>query len=229
MTGKKISVAHRRVLFFYLLSHDTGKTKEQVAAALWPELPRAKASSNFHINLYRARRAIFPGVFILEHGRYKFNPDLTVWFDAREFEDYLGEATSLPNTRISAKAVNLERAIGLYNGPFMDEFYSEWIEIPRRQYEDRYMKTLSSLARINSTLGKYDAAIILLEKFIAIDPYDDDVYCQLMEYHLAAGDNACALRAYRHYLDTITSDAEVVPSERVQDLYRRAVAGRNMG
>ena len=216
-------------LFFYLLCHDTGQTKEKVAAALWPDLPRAKANSNFHVNLYRARRAIFPGVFILEYGRYKFNPDLTLSFDVSEFEGHLSEATSLPDTRINAKVTSLESAIGLYNGPFMDEFYSEWVEIPRRQYEDRYMKTLSSLARINSRLGKYDAAIILLEKFMAIDPYDDDAYCQVMEYHLAAGDSACALRMYRRYLDTVANEAEVVPSERVQDLYRRAMVGRKMG
>jgi LuxR family maltose regulon positive regulatory protein len=216
-------------LFFYLLCHNTGQTKEQVVAALWPDITQAKANSNFHINLYRARRAIFPGVFTIEHGRYRFNPDLTVWFDAREFENYIVEAASLPDTSISAKAVNLERAIGLYQGAFMDEFYSEWVEIPRRQYEDKYLKTLSSLARINSKQGKYNSAIILLEKFMAIEPYDDDVYCQVMEYHLAAGDNACALRTYRHYIDTVASEAEVVPSERVQGLYRRAVVGSKMG
>ncbi|GAI57861.1 unnamed protein product, partial [marine sediment metagenome] len=48
-------------MFFCMLCCGTGQTKEQITAALWPDLSPAKGTSNFHINLYRARRAVFPG------------------------------------------------------------------------------------------------------------------------------------------------------------------------
>ena len=65
-------------MFFCMLCCGTGQTKEQITAALWPDLSPAKGTSNFHINLYRARRAVFPGIFTLEQGRYKLNPDLNI-------------------------------------------------------------------------------------------------------------------------------------------------------
>ena len=215
-------------LFFYLLHRGVGQTREQVAAALWPELPPGKASSNFHINLYRARRATYPGVFTLEQGQYKLNGDLNIWFDARELEHLLDQAGVVPDALCAVRGRELEQAVELYRGPFMDEFYSEWVEQPRHQYEDRYLKALLSLARFHGELGRYDVAVALLEKFVAIDPYADDVYCQVMEYHLATGDRACALRTYRRYVDAVANEGEteLVPSVRARELYRRALIDR---
>ncbi|GAI45662.1 unnamed protein product, partial [marine sediment metagenome] len=154
-------------MFFYLLCCGAGQTKEQITAALWPDLSPAKASSNFHINLYRARRAIFPGIFMLEQGQYKLNPDVDIWFDVAEFENLLSRAESLPHG--SKKVATLEQAIELYRGPFLGEFYSEWTEMRRHQLEDKYLKVLSLLANFNADRRRYDKAIALLEKFIAID------------------------------------------------------------
>ncbi len=207
-------------LFFYLLCCGTGRTKEIITAALWPDLSPAKASSNFQINLYRARRAIFPGVFTLEYGQYKLNPDLNIWFDVAEFERLLSRAESLPYSS-KARVANLERATELYRGHFMVEFYSEWTEMRRRELEDKYLKALSLLANLNGDKGKHDKAITLLEKLIAIDPYHDEVYCQVIEWHLAEGDKVSALRTYKRYLYTVASEIGFDPPARMRDLYKR--------
>jgi len=211
-------------IFFYLLCCGTGQMKEQITAALWPDLSPAKATSNFHINLYRARRAIFPGVFMLEQGQYKINPDLNIWFDVVEFESLLNRAEDLPRGS-KAKAANLEQAVELYRGPFMEEFYGEWTEMRRRELENKYLKTLSLLANLNGDRGKHDKAIALLEKLIAIDPYHDEVYCQLMEWHLATGDKVSALRIYKRYLDTVTSELEFDPPAQIRELRKRILTG----
>ena len=215
-------------MFCYLLCCGTGRTKEQVTSALWPDLSPAKATSNFHINLYRARRAIFPGVFTLEHGQYRINPDLNIRFDAVEFERLLNRAEDLPRSS-KARSANLEQAVELYRGPFMEEFYSEWTEIRRRELEDKYLKALSLLANFNSDRGKHDKAIAFLEKLIAIDPYHDEVYCQLMEWHLAAGDKVSALRTYNRYLDTVASEMELTPPAQMRELHKRILTGKETG
>ncbi len=207
-------------MFFYVLCCGTRQTKERITAALWPDLSPAKATSNFHINLYRVRRAIFPGIFTLEQGQYELNPDLNIWFDVAEFEGLLSRVENLPPDS-QARATNLERAVDLYRGPFVEEFYSEWTEIRRRELEDKYLKALSLLAISYANKGKYDRAIALLKKFIAIDPYQDEVYCQIMEWHLAVGDRVSALRIYKRYLDTIASEMGFTPSSRMQELHKR--------
>jgi two-component SAPR family response regulator len=212
-------------VFFYMLCCGTGQTKEQITAALWPDLSPAKGTSNFHINLYRARRAVFPGIFTLEQGRYKLNPDLNIWFDVAEFEGFLSQAENLPPDS-QARATNLERAIELYRGPFLEEFYSEWTEMRHSELEDKYLKVLSLLASFYGDQGKYDRAIALLEKSVAIDPYQDEVYCQMMEWQLTAGDRASALRTYKRYLNTAAGEMEFTTSARMQELHKRILRGK---
>ncbi len=212
-------------MFFYLLCRGIGQRREQVTAALWPDLSSAKATSNFHINLYRARRAVSPGIFTLEQGRYKLNPDLNIWFDVAEFEGLLSEAENLP-AGSEARTANLERAVELYRGPFMEEFYSEWAEMRRRELEDKYLKALSLLANSYGDKGEYDRAIALLEKFIAIDLYQDEIYCQIMEWHLAVGDKVSASRTYKRYFDTVADEMELVPPARMLELHKRILMGK---
>ncbi len=215
-------------MFFYLLCCGTGQTKEQITAALWPDLSPAKATSNFHINLYRARRAVFPGIFMLEQGQYKLNPDVNIWFDVAEFEYLLSQAESLPHSS-KARVATLEQAVELYRRPFLQEFYGEWTEMRRRELEDKYLKVLSFLASFNGHSGGYDKAIAFLEKFITIDPYQDEVYCQLMEWHLALGDKVSASRIYKRYLDTVAGELEFAPPARIQDLHKRILTGKETG
>ena len=213
-------------MFFYLLCCDTGQTKQQITAALWPDLAPAKGTSNFHINLYRARRAIFPGIFTLEEGRYKLNRDINIWFDIAEFESLLSRGEKVPPDS-KARVANLERAVELYRGPFMGEFYSDWTEMRRQELEDKYLKALSLLAGYYGDKGKYDRAIMFLEKFIAIDPYQDDVYCQIVEWYLAEGDKVSALRTHKRYLDTVVSGIKCAPLSRMQELYKRILTGED--
>lgn len=207
-------------MFFYLLCSGAGQTNEQIITALWPDLAPAKGTSNLHINLYRARRAVYPGIFTLEQGRYKLNPDVNMWFDVVEFEAVFKGADNLPPDS-DARATNLERAIQLYRGPFMEDFYSEWTDMHRRQLEDKYLKALSLLADFYGHKRRYNKALSLLEKFIVVDPYQDEIYCQMMEWHLAAGDRTSALRTYDRYLGTVAGETGSIPIPRMQELHRR--------
>ena len=205
-------------IFFHLLYHRTGSKKERITTALWPDLSPAKATSNFHINLYRARRAVFPGVFTYEQGRYRLNSDLTIWFDVEDFERLVSQSSGLPYS--GDRVACLEQAVELYRGPFMQEFYSEWVEDQRRELEGKYLKALSLLANFNADGRKYDKAIALLEKLIAIDSYNEEAYCQLIEWHLAVGDKVSALRVYKQYLSTVVDELCTTPSDRIQQLHR---------
>lgn len=207
-------------MFFYLLCCRIGQTKEQIAAALWPDMSPSKASSNFHINLYRARRAIFPTAVILEQGQYKVNPTINIWFDVAEFEYLSSQVESLP-LNDETKAANLRQASELYKGPFMGGVYNEWAEMRRRELEDKYVRILSQLANYHSSRGEYTTAVSYLKKSLAIDPYQDEAYCKIMEWHLASGDKASALRLYKHYLDTMTRELKLDPSPHISDLHRR--------
>jgi DNA-binding SARP family transcriptional activator len=204
------------------------QTKERITAALWPDLPPAKATSNFHINLYRARRAVFPGIFTLENGQYGLNSDINIWFDVEEYENLFSQVEELPPNS-ETRVANLERVAELYRGSFMEDFYTEWTETQRRYLEDKYLKTLSLLANSYADKGKYDKAIDLLKKYIAIDPYQEEVYCQIIEWHLVVGDRISALQTYKRCLDIVGSEAEFIPYSRIEELHKNILTPEDMG
>ena len=103
----------------------------------------------------------------------------------------------------------------------MEGFYGDWVETRRRCLEDKYLRTLSMLAGFYADKRRYHEAIALLEKCIAIDPYQDEIYCQIMEGHLALGEQPAALQAYKRYVDTVARDTENAPPARIQALHDR--------
>jgi LuxR family transcriptional regulator, maltose regulon positive regulatory protein len=207
-------------VFYYLLTHPKGETSEQISTSLWPDLSPAKGNSNFHINLFRARQALFPGIFITENGRYKINPNIRIWFDVTEFE----WSISLVNKKNQGNKEDIvfEYAIELYGGPFLAEFYTDWVEDRRRDLENAYLRILSQSAEINAKQGNYSVAISLLEKYIAIDPYQEDIYYRIMNLHLAVNNKPSALRIYKQYLDSL-SGQEVKASSEIENLYKQLI------
>lgn len=207
-------------VFFYLLSVSTRQTREQIATALWPDASPAKGASNLHISLYRARRAVFPGIFTFEEGRYRLNSDLNVWFDAAEFESLFIMATRLPPDN-QDRILHLESALKLYVSPFLSEFYSDWSQARRRELEDKYLRILCLLAKYYADRKDYGKAMSLLEKLMGIDPYNDEAYTQMMKLQLAEGDTTSAVRTYRRYLEIAGDTPDLTVPPQLRQLHRR--------
>jgi len=209
-------------IFFYLLTYQSGRTREQIAADLWPDLSPSKASSNFHINLFRARQALYPGIFVFENACYRVNPNLHISFDALEFERLL-DGIDTPGHLIGSLS-NVEEAIGLYSGAFLTELNGEWIEVRRRELENKYIKALSLLVDHYEKKGEYSKATAFLEKLIAIDPYDEDVYYSIMRFQIAEKNSPMALYAYKRYAEIVNSSVEPgIPAD-IRELQQRILA-----
>jgi len=206
-------------LFLYLLCTNKGRTSEQIAAALWPDLSPAKAIGNFHVNLYRARRAVLPNLFILEDGKYKINRNIRIWLDVTEFENKLNLAFN-PRCENELRVASLEQAIELYRGDFMDGFFSEWVLEYRRELEDRYIRALSVLARIKSENREYDSAIELMVKAIKVNQFNEEAYCKIIEWQMTKGDKTSAITTYHRYLDQIVREMDISPSPKIQSLHQ---------
>ncbi len=204
-------------IFIYLLSIAAEQTREQVATALWPNLSSARGTSNFHINLYRARQAIMPVIFSQDRGKYRINPAVNISFDLFLFQELI--KLSIPLKGIE-KVTYLEKATALYHGPFAREIYGDWVEGIRQVTENDYIKALRQLTDLYTELHEDFKAIATLEQLINVDRYDDDAYGCLMELQLAGKDSAGANRTYQQYCRNVVQETKVV-STRVNQMYQK--------
>ena len=213
-----------REMLFFFLSHPGWLRRDQIICALWPELEPGRAESSFHTTLYRLRRALFPELIVQGEGRYRCNPEASIWYDVGEFESELARAKSLPDDA-EEKRQALQRAIDLYKGSFLEECFSEWAGTKRERLEQQYLAALDSLARLLAAQGRLKDCLSLYQAVLRHDAFREDVQREVIRCYALMGNRAAAARHYREYVDFLARELGVRPSGRTQALYERIMRG----
>jgi len=211
-------------MLFLLLARKDAVSKEEIFAALWPDLPESKCNSNFHSSLYRLRRAVFRECVVRDaSGAYALNPAATFTCDVDSFNDAMLNADI---TRDEASRVaQLEEAVRHYRGPYLSATYSEWTEPIRRELEDRYVEALNELAAFKLRAGAFEESLALFKALEAVDAYSEAAAYGVMRSYVALNDGASAARHFRRFRQLLKDDLDEEPSPRLVDLYREASSG----
>lgn len=231
MDGREVSDLEWRSekskeMFFFFLCNRRPLRKEEIVAALWPELPEEKTSSAFHSNLYRLRQALYPECIVKDSGRYLLNPQGSFWFDVEEFQRCLEEAEKLPKDSPEATE-RLERALSLYRGPFARDFYSEWAESLRWQLEERYLGLLATLAAVYSEAGEYKRSADLCQRILEVDEYNEAAWYRLMSNYIRSGQMEAAKYCYNRYAEILAEGGSADEVPEFDEICRELTQGPN--
>lgn len=192
-------------MFFFFLCNRRPLRKEEIVAALWPDLPEEKTTSAFHSNMYRLRKALYPECIAKDSGRYILDPRGTFAFDVERFQKLLAQADAAPKG--SEEAVSLlERALELYKGPFAMDFYSEWAESLRWQLAEQHMSLLTTLATLYSEAKQYKRSADICQRILELDEYNEAAWYRLMGNYIHSGQTEAAKFCYNRYVQVLTSE-----------------------
>jgi LuxR family maltose regulon positive regulatory protein len=205
-------------LFFYLLARSAGQPREQITDIFWPDLPPAKAKSTFHSTVYRLRRAVHMEILAFDRssGTYELNPEARYWYDVEEFEKLLEVAPGSDESRAKA----LRQAIALYQGEYMEGFYSDWCLPKRRSLEEQYLGALSELAHWCMDEGSYDQALELCEKALQKDNYYEEIYRLMMKCYSLLGQPARVSQVYQRCATVLGEELGIEPAAETVALYQ---------
>jgi ATP/maltotriose-dependent transcriptional regulator MalT len=208
-------------MFFYLLHRKEAATKEEIFAALWPDLPESKCNSNFHSSLYRLRRALFHECVVRDPaGGYGLNPKGVFLSDVDAFNQAMLSADVAKDE--GERTQKLEEAVAAYKGGFLASTYSDWTESIRRELEDRYIEALNELGAQRLREGRFEEALPLFRALEEVDAYSESAVFGVMRAHLGMNDGQSALRQFRRFRELLQKELDEEPSERLQSLYREA-------
>jgi DNA-binding SARP family transcriptional activator len=211
-------------MLFYFLAFPEGLRKEQVTTAFWPDTSPAKSHSRFHVALYHIRRVLGgPHTLLYESGgRYCLAPALAYWFDVTEFERCLANASG-KDMADSDAARNLRRAIELYRGDYLDEFYSDWCIPIREKLRQQYLAALADLAQYHARRSEYHESIHLCQLILTRDEYCEQAHQDLIRYYALVGDRAAAIRQYDLCVQLFREELGVEPLPETRQVYERIV------
>lgn len=208
-------------MFFFFLCNRRPLRKEEILAALWPDMPEDKTTSAFHSNMYRLRKALYPEVIAKDSGRYILDPRGTFSFDVEQFQELLKRVDAAKG---SAEAVELmEGAVALHKGQFAPDFYSEWAQTLRWQLEEQHMGLLASLATAYSQAREYKRSADVCQRILEVDEYNEAAWYRLMSNYIHSDQVEAAKFCYNRYIQVLAADelGDEVPE--FDQLYREIV------
>jgi LuxR family maltose regulon positive regulatory protein len=194
-------------MFFFFLCNRRPLRKDEIIAALWPDLPEAKTTSAFHSNMNRLRKALYQDVIAKDSGRYILDPRGSFFFDVEEFQRALNNADGQPKG--SPDAIKfMEKALELYKGQFAPDFYSEWAETLGWQMEEQCMGLLATLAASYSAQGEFKRGAGLAQRIIELDEFNEAAWYRLMGAYINSGQTEAAKYCYNRYVQIVYKDLD---------------------
>jgi DNA-binding SARP family transcriptional activator/TolB-like protein len=178
------------LLALLALARDRGVSRDKLVGYLWPESDEEKARHVLAQVLYRLRRELGASAIVTDGAVLRLDPAALI-VDATEFEDALQQG-------------ELERAHGLYAGPFLDGFFimgapefERWASTERDRLAQRHRDTLETLAQRAAARADFVVAAEWWRQLAALEPLNARYARAFMEALAAAGDRAGALQHAR--------------------------------
>ena len=225
LTAADWSYAKPRELMF-LLASSPPMTKDQIAAALWPDLSRQQLGNALHTALRELRRALGDAGWVrYSDGHYRFDRSRSHECDVTTFEDALLAARRARPAE--AALPELQRAIAVYGGDFLDGMATgEWALVRRDELRRAFESALLATGRMQAAAGRHQAAAASFRKAVAHEPLNESAHRELMSCWARLGETARAVRHYEELAGALREQVGVAPAAETEALYRRLLTAQ---
>ena len=220
LTAADWSYAKPRELMFLLITSPP-LTREQLRAALWPELSRQQLGNALHTALRELRRALGDADWIVyAAGHYAVNRNRAFDCDVDTFESSLAAAGRARPA--SAGLPDLRRAVAAYGGDFLAGMTAgEWASIRRAELRRRFETALLATGRLHMAAGNYQAAVTAFRRATEHEPLNESAHRELMTCWSQLGETARAVRHYTELTALLKDRVGVPPATETTALYDR--------
>jgi DNA-binding SARP family transcriptional activator len=199
---------------------------------LWPDAEGDEARDALKAMLHRTRSLLGADLLVVRDGQIAFDENLC-WVDTWAFEHVCARIESLLGVRPEASQVDdgeleMRRAqlFSLYRGHLFGEAeLPPWALALRDRLRARFIRSADALGQRLEQVGRPEGAIALYRAALEHDNLAEELYQRLIACHLARGENAQALNAYRRCRELLSIVLGVRPSARTEALVSR-ISGR---
>ena len=192
----------------YILTNP-GKTvsREELAAAFWPESEGKAALNSLRVALFGLRKALAAldmpfdsgRALIAEDGRglYVFRPE-NVDSDASRFTD-IHKALRAGRLSPEDELALLKELTALYEGDFIEGVDSDEVTTERAHYNAIYVEASYKLVERYLGEGKTEPAEELILKHLKADPFDEKMCAILIDLYRKTGRNKQAISLKKQF------------------------------
>jgi DNA-binding SARP family transcriptional activator len=144
----------------------------------------------------------------------------SVELDVAVFEEAYADARGVPGHGLSSQSVHaLKRAVRLYDGDLLANWYVDWCTGPRARLKQIYLILLDKLTQWCEVHGQYEEGLEYGAATLEHDSARERTHRQLMRLHVLAGYRTAALRQYDACARILREELDVAPAQRTVELY----------
>lgn len=215
-------------LFAYLVFHrDTAHTRDLLAGRFWSDQPDHKARKRLSNALWKIRKTVAHALgverVILANGNtLRFDPTIEVEVDVEVFVRRLDELQR--RRQANTRSVTAEDQIAVvdgYKGDLLSGYYDDWIELPRKQINDRYLAAVEQLVHTLTRSADYDAALRYARILVSEGPLSDEWQRILIRLYAMNGQPSAAEQQYERYAAALAEELGAQPSRELAALVER--------
>ena len=231
-----LRVRKELALLAYLAAEQQRHRRESLLGLLWPDSPEDIARNNLRVVLAGLRRALGPAgqaALIADRQYVQLAPGYTL--DVAAFRGALAAVASHAHPaleRCDACAERLAEAVALYRGEFLTGFslpdstmFEEWAVIQREQLQQQALDALDTLTSICEQRADHAAQCRYARRQLALEPWRESAYAQLMRGLWALGQRGAALEQYEACRRVLDTELGLEPSPELAELYQHMLSG----
>jgi DNA-binding SARP family transcriptional activator/tetratricopeptide (TPR) repeat protein len=212
------------------------RTREQLAAMLWPDSEPERARGALRRTLSVLTSGLGPGRLVADRAGVELADG--AWTDvarADELEAAVA-AHAHDGDGCSDCRTDLRELVELHRGPFLDGFhlrdaadFDAWCDAVQERRRRQLVAALDRRSGLDADAGDLDACLDALARWRALDPLNEQVYRRLMLVNARSGDRPAAVRAYRDCVAVLDRELGVAPLESTTRLYQAVLDGQQAG
>lgn len=208
------------LLIYLVLTVPHAHGRDQLAALLWPEQPEQVAKQNLRQALYLLRKVLgddqagqqpFLGITRMS---VHFNPASDYQLDVADFSAALAHR-------------QLETAVALYHGDLLPGFscdsvlFDAWLSQERERLQQRVVEALATLTTDRLAHGDFQHALGFARHQLALEPWREEAYRQVMQAFAALGERSAALAQYEACRAVLAEELGIAPAAETAELAQR--------
>ena len=202
-------------------------SQKKLISMFWGDESSNNPENVVRITFHRIRTQLdqlWPGagkeLILYKDAGYVWNASVSVTVDAERFDELCSRKETDPDARLA----QLEEALELYGGDFLEKQSSDvWVIPITTHHHNLYVQAALETAKLYSQKQEYSKAVVVCRKAIVSEPYHEELYQLLIQQLAADGDQEGAGRVYETLSQKLFDDFGIRPSEETKAVYRQAV------
>lgn len=197
-------------------------SRDYLATMLWPDFDQVRARTNLRRTLSRINQTPFSAWIEADSDQVVLNPGENDFIDLRGFSNLLEDG----------QVDSLQRAVDLYQGDFLSDFYlgdnevfENWSVNQREFFRRKVLETMHSLIEKYSERKDYTSATALAYRQLELDKFRESAWRQLMHVQALAGHRIEAINNYEELKDFLDEELGLPPSSETISLYESIRSG----